>query len=294
MKESVKIEKPADPVLEARKRKFESNEIKIKEGVIRLKPKTEETNEKQEENVQEEKELNEEEEDNLLDMHVDDLFSDEETDDENEGRFKTNSQQSQKTTVLPFTRLLKGSSTTVKDVGLLPDQKRTRDNRDRRRRPPRTRRSPLSHASDRNRRETNKIKPVDSKRYGGVPPERKITKNPPPIKNRIVTKSDKPKVVPIINTGEKKIEIKIRNPAKYEQSVKKSVESEEPKEKVARKVEVDVLEEKESEFDDQEPEIIIDNEEDDEDVFAGSDGKFCKIGLMICLNNIQGIEKFGY
>ena len=32
---------PLDPILEARRRKFESKEIKIKEGVIRLRPKEE-------------------------------------------------------------------------------------------------------------------------------------------------------------------------------------------------------------------------------------------------------------
>lgn len=73
-------QKLLDPVLEARKKKFESNELKIKEGVIRLKPKNDE---------QQEEEEVEEEPDDVIDVTVDDLFSDEETDNENEGRFKT-------------------------------------------------------------------------------------------------------------------------------------------------------------------------------------------------------------
>lgn len=253
--------KTLDPVLEARKRKFESNEIKVKEGVIRLKPKSEETSEKSQKNEGENVEVPEtnEDEDNLLDMHVDDLFSDEEeSDGENEGRFKTSSQQSRKNTVLPFTQLLKSSSSAIKDSALIPERKRERDRTHRE--STRKKRSPLVHN---NKHET---KTTDSKKYRtDSSSPRKVSRSTEPVKNRIVLKGDKPKSALVI--AEKKIEIKIRNPTKYEQK------NGEEKEKVVRKVEMDVAEEKSDNEDDHEPEIIVDNEEDDEDVMAASDGE---------------------
>lgn len=113
-----------DPVLEARRRKFESNEIMKKQGVIRLKAKEEplkkEEQDKCEENRVENKsnkentdEIDEDallggDDDILSDLKLDGLFSDEESDSDNEGRFKTDSKETVKIAVMPFTKLING------------------------------------------------------------------------------------------------------------------------------------------------------------------------------------------
>ncbi|EFA08208.2 hypothetical protein TcasGA2_TC005835 [Tribolium castaneum] len=178
--EEVKKEEKEDPVLEARRKKFERNEITMTEGVIRLKkPESEEV--KKEECVEDELEAEEIDEDALLegadsiilDPKLDTLFSDEESDSDNEGRFKTKQETNQKVPILPFTKLINGAKSEVK-TDLRLEEKKT----DRR------------------------------KRFRSRTPLKK-----PDVKL----------------ASERKIEIKIRNPAKYEKS--------EPEEKV-RKVEV--------------------------------------------------------
>ncbi|XP_044272761.1 serine/arginine repetitive matrix protein 1-like isoform X2 [Tribolium madens] len=169
--------KKEDPVLEARRRKFERKEITVTEGVIRLKkPETDE--EKKEEEAEEEEEIDEDallegDDSIILDPKLDTLFSDEESDSDNEGRFKTKQETNQKVPVLPFTKLINGAKSEVKTDLRLEKKKTERRKRFRSR-------TPLKK------------------------PEVKLT-------------------------NERKIEIKIRNPAKYEKT--------EPEEKV-RKVEV--------------------------------------------------------
>lgn len=138
-----KDDKPLDPILEARKRKFEVGEIKIREGVIRLKPKDEVKPEHVEtqkpkaqidievaaapaetivekvlklQDVREEDILREEAllEDDELDLEAQvDFFSDEDSGSENEGRFKAKQQIGEKSTVLPVSELMNGAKQEV-------------------------------------------------------------------------------------------------------------------------------------------------------------------------------------
>lgn len=181
---------PPDAVLEARKKKFESNELKIKEGVIRLKLKNEQKDD---------------EEDDVIDANIEDLFSDEETDDnENEGRFKGKETQ-KSTTVLPFSKL----------------------------------------TNKENRNEQKEQRPISRKR---------------PQISRLML--EKPKITPPVSTlPEKKIEIKIRNPTKYEEK------KEQQKEKV-RKVEIGPR--VEEDISNEPPEI---SEEEDGELIHLNEGK---------------------
>lgn len=154
-----------DPVLEARKKKFESNELKIKEGVIRLKPP------KEEENDEKPSEIIDDEPDDVIDVNVvDDLFSDESDTNENEGRFKTGKQTRKVPPTLP---------------------------------PP----PPTTTTTNKENKE-----------------RKKRTLKKPPI-SRLMVRADKQKTVvsPVSTLPEKKIEIKIRNPTKYEEKEKTKV-----------------------------------------------------------------------
>ncbi|KAF5294391.1 hypothetical protein FQR65_LT10756 [Abscondita terminalis] len=115
-----------DPILEARRRKFENGSIPT-EGIIRLRPKNEEsddgigfsakdaTNEERTDSIHEESI-----EDELLggddaidfNLKVDDLFSDEESDNENEGRFKSKQSSPRVVSVKPFSQISNGLSKT--------------------------------------------------------------------------------------------------------------------------------------------------------------------------------------
>lgn len=176
--------KKEDPVLEARRKKFERNEITMKEGVIRLKkPENEEI--KKEETVVENEEIDEDallecDDSIVLDHTIDELFSDEESDSDNEGRFKTKQETTnQKVPVLPFTKLINGTKSEVKTDLKLEEKKGER---------------------------------------------RKGFRSRTPLKS----KSEKVKI-----GNERKIEIKIRNPAKYEKS---------DEEKVVRKIDIATVE----------------------------------------------------
>lgn len=237
--------KPVDPIMEARKRKFESNELKVKEGVIRLKPKIEEEAQKDIE-VPQNGEKDEELDPDILDTSVDGLFSDEESDEENEGRFKTNSQQSRKAVVLPFTKLLKSTSAEIKTKSLLPEK------------------NPSRHASRNRVRNGGSRRERDALYKKTTESGKENAKSSKPDRSRVVLKSDRVRPIPALS--EKKIEIKIRNPTKYEEVVK---ESDVKAENIvpARKVEVGSLSAEENE-----PEIVIDNEEDDA-ILNANDGK---------------------
>lgn len=108
-----------DSVLEARRKKFESDAVPT-EGIIRLKPKVEQN----EQLTEDDKSVDDEEgcisadgldiedlspsEDAYIDLNLkaNDLFSDEDSDDENEGRFKSKSNESLKDTEIERPRKL--------------------------------------------------------------------------------------------------------------------------------------------------------------------------------------------
>lgn len=239
---------PVDPIMEARKRKFESNELKVKEGVIRLKPKIgEEAQKEKDSEAPQNGDKDEELDPDILDTSVDGLFSDEESDEENEGRFKTNSQQSRKAVVLPFTQLLKSTSAEIKTKSLLPEKSSSR----------RVSRNRFKNGESRRERDASYKKTTESGKENA-----KANK---PDRSRVVLKSERVRPMPALS--EKKIEIKIRNPTKYEEAVKNS---DEKVDKVIppRKVEIGCLS-----ADENEPEIVIDNEEDDP-LLNANDGEF--------------------
>ena len=93
-----------DPILEARRKKFERNEIVMTEGVIRLN-----------EDIDEEALLEGDDGDDAILLDHNALFSDEESDSDNEGRFKTKQESNQKVPVLSFTKLINGVKTEVKN-----------------------------------------------------------------------------------------------------------------------------------------------------------------------------------
>jgi hypothetical protein len=199
-----------DPVLEARRKKFERNEITMTEGVIRLRvreeadePKKEEATAAVEEQIEDEDDDGEEiDEDALLegddaivlDHKIDALFSDEESDSDNEGRFKTKQETNQKVPILPFTKLINGAKSEVKNDLRIDDRRGDRPKSERR------------------------------KRFRSrSPPKKAATKKNDKVKQTIAFPADA-----------RKIEIKIRNPAKYE----KAEGQKGGEEKVSRKVEV--------------------------------------------------------
>ncbi|XP_063915802.1 uncharacterized protein LOC135131881 isoform X2 [Zophobas morio] len=204
-----------DPILEARRKKFERNEIVMTEGVIRLKkqedseeaepqkeeaPIEEQIEEEDDEDIDEEALLEGDDGDDAILLDHNALFSDEESDSDNEGRFKTKQESNQKVPVLSFTKLINGVKTEVKNDLRVEEKKIGRRNERRKNFRSRT--------------------PVKS-----------------PVKKAAVSKAPKKteKVKqPIGFASDRKIEIKIRNPAKYERA--EPVKSGE--EKSGRKVEV--------------------------------------------------------
>lgn len=267
-----KEEKVLDPVLEARKKKFESKEIKVKEGVIRLKPKDEAKPEKNEEIANEEikkedtekvtsSEVSEKEDDIVKDLEallkedillVDDaleldhktdlLFSDEESGSENEGRFKVKQPNLKKpAAALPFTKLVNGE----KEKPATVKRRRLSDR-------------PSSRASPAAQRKIKLVSPERTKDS-----KRSRTSRSSSVRNLSVKKERHP----VERRFERKIEIKIKNPSKYEKEDKSRHEKrqEEKKEKkVERKVEVEnQLKIDEDDDDDFETEIIIEHDEDE-------------------------------
>ncbi|KAF2883064.1 hypothetical protein ILUMI_23110 [Ignelater luminosus] len=332
-----KEEDKVDSVLEARKRKFEGNGNIPTEGIIRLKPQVnrDEVSSSPKSNSDgqcsepadtiNEESLNDDEllgaDDTYIDFNVkvDDLFSDEESDNENEGRFKSNRQQtSNDVTVMPFTQLMNGPVKNSKNESLSKDKQASHSwEKERRERnyfskDDRNRGSTRNKSTpDRRDRDRNRIRATDSPRsrsplglqnrdtindnkYNkgdgslkdatksntensekGVS-EKRIVKSSLSLK--IDAKPDRrrqPIVSPIEN---KKIEIKIRNPSKYEVDNQnyaisnKGEEQTKDKKNNSRKVEVadDCLTnemENSEDFNEPEPEIIIENEEEEgEDV----------------------------
>nr|XP_023020242.1 neurofilament heavy polypeptide-like isoform X2 [Leptinotarsa decemlineata] len=298
---------PLDPVLEARKRKFETNEIG-KKGIIRLKPKenkpaevpvevppqpiveeelekvdpTKKDTDKDPDEFKElEKLLNEdallEDDEIVLDQKVEDIFSDDDFASDNEGRFKVKEKANEKVVSLPFTKLVNGAKEEIKSEAL-PDTRR--DTRDRERggsycsrfsdRRTRTR-SPAGRRESSSRRESHresKEKPV---------PKKIESQEKAQVKRRISGKSEKPSPV-MDRKFERKIEIKIKNPSKYEKNTKsRSVKKEEEKiqiknEKVAAvESDCEISVEVEDEDEEMKSDLIF-NDSEEEENSAVNDG----------------------
>ncbi|KAJ8915107.1 hypothetical protein NQ315_000359, partial [Exocentrus adspersus] len=296
--EPKKEEKLLDPILEARKRKFESNEIKKREGIIRLKPKESENGEvptpvpapevpapekiniveekpaevKKVEEKPEEPDVVEELENLLredalmegddidLTPKVGDIFSDEDSASDNEGRFKIKEGNSSKPPVLSFTKLINGEKKEIKTEAL-PDSstKRNERRRDRRRTDRRRTRTPPL-----NRKEVPKEN-VKSRKSPASKKSESAEKPQSTSRSRVALKSER-HVAPIERRFERKIEIKIKNPSKYERGSSKSKYGKE--EETKRKVELN----KEVEEDKEEPEIVVENTSGDEENSAISEG----------------------
>ncbi|XP_056643746.1 neurofilament heavy polypeptide-like [Diorhabda sublineata] len=232
-------EPPVDPVLAARRKKFESNELKKKEGIIRLKPKEDVKNddipvteapkkiEQVPKNIDEteakvtteivkeepqksnkspvatnkleeydrskdpeefkelERLLNDDAVlEDLLDHKVADIFSDEESASDNEGRFKAKTKQGEKVPVLSFNKLVNGTKTELK-TETLP----TKNSR-------------------------NEEKPIKDK------VEKDKSSNNQRGRQKITLKSEKNAPPPVEKIPERKIEIKIKHPSKYQKCSK--------------------------------------------------------------------------
>lgn len=195
-----------DPILEARRKKFEQKEITVKEGIIRLKPTKDEDLTKMDENAMtatdEVKDLIDEIDEDallcddtlLLDNKTDSiLFSDDESNSDNEGRFKSKFENKDKIAMLSFRKLTNGTKSDVKnDLNFNKNGKRANK---------KTSRSP-------------------SRSKNSSPRQQKIT-TPPAKKMKHSSVA--------LSIDNKKIEIKLRNPAKYkkpkvEMEVRKTVE----------------------------------------------------------------------
>ncbi|KAG5888771.1 hypothetical protein JTB14_021514 [Gonioctena quinquepunctata] len=331
-------EKPLDPVLEARRRKFESNEIGRK-GIIRLKPKEdkpvdpppkdsivaeekpaqpndkskelkEKSSERKEKPVQlkekvekpaQEKSAQPKEkpaqpkekskddakdpdefkelerllnEDALLDgdeitldHKVEDIFSDDDSASDNEGRFKVKQKPGEKVPVLPFTKLVNGAKEEIKSEALSDFR---RDNRDKGRSNSRYNerrhraRSPADRGESRRR---------DTLRDSKEKPTLKKTESheKPQVRQRVMLKSERQ--APVMDKRfERKIEIKIKNPSKYEKSGKSrtTTTKDDDKSKIEKR---DVIEsddevtvEVEDEEDETKPEVDRESEDEENSV----------------------------
>lgn len=368
-----KEEKPLDPVLEARKRKFETNEIKMKEGIIRLRPKDEKAKEEKSVNVKEKepktnvekpkedtkldkqkydktkqdkpkveepgkdvkseesvKDVKREEpvkdvksqdkpgeirsttpkpkesivevapattttedkqiddsvpdefkeleklllggDDIELDPKVEDIFSDEDSASDNEGRFKVKEQKAgTKPPIIPFTKLVNGEKREIKSEPL-SSYTRNKDTRDRDR--------PVTRKRTPEKKEKKEATTTQEKEKRKTPEKNATSKTL--AKHRISFRTERPPPT-MDKRFERKIEIKIKNPSKYERSGKSKVvtKNEVPSSSstVDRKVSMEDRdidsEEEEEEDDDMEPEIIVDNGSDDEyaSINEGEDDK---------------------
>uniref|UniRef100_A0AAR5PY45 Uncharacterized protein n=1 Tax=Dendroctonus ponderosae TaxID=77166 RepID=A0AAR5PY45_DENPD len=217
-----------DPVLEARKKKFESKEMKVREGVIRLKPKDDA---KSEESIEKEcvkaespkevepvaehaittkmcevvKELMEVEplnEDILLqddalelDAHLD-LFSEEDSDNEKKSFFKAKEISAKTCESYPSSKLINGEKNEQKTKHI-KDSKGSRSN----------------ESSGINKRKRREISPVNSTK-------RSRTTQSPRADKSVASKKLGVKSERHPKKFDRKIEIKIKNPSKYERADK--------------------------------------------------------------------------
>ncbi|GLV34891.1 hypothetical protein CBL_09371 [Carabus blaptoides fortunei] len=281
---NVKVEeKSLDPVLEARKRKFESPMQIEKNGIIKLKTHksgeqtewkddNEEMQQREGSENEENYELGEEEGEELdegileLNPTIDDLWSDDESDNENEGRFKSSTNtQSKHVAVIPFRKLTEKS---VLKLPLLPrDTNDHRNDRKHSKRPKnysrKRSRSPLKTSTNRSESKSytkDRSEYLDSssqrEKHGDKSSEGKSKVKVPTEKIRykpIVEEKKKEKIISEVkDEGQKKVEV---------------IKSVLPEKTVSRKVKIQkILEVTTAENtveNDDEPEIIVENEEED-------------------------------
>lgn len=212
VKISVEEVLPEDPVLEARKRKFQRTEINVKDGgVIKLKKEEDQqqqellaTSEMDQFKNSELTELDQEalllDDDTLLETKVEDIFSDDQSDDENEGRFKTSDNTAAKHIGISISKSLNGG----RDIKAEPLVKE---------------RSSYKRRDQQVDRKRRRRSPSPSAKYSDVVEQDKTAK--PAVKQRLIRLAKPKKTVPPRVTSpieNKKIEIKIRNPAKYEEA----------------------------------------------------------------------------
>lgn len=187
-------------------------------------------------------------------IKLDDIFSDEESDSENEGRFKTGRRNAARAVaILPYTQLLNGS----KKSEVVGKERRRKDHE--------------KKYSDRKTKSDfkseNKIRSYsDESRKEAVKFDRK------PSKSLKESKYESKRTASISSSIEnKKIEIKIRNPLKYDVEANKK-----EKKGTVRKVEVtsdSLIEKKDTDFEDIHPDIITNNDEETaEDLVNKNDG----------------------
>lgn len=266
-------EPPLDPVLAARRKKFESNELNKKEGIIRLKPKEEkpeiksdeisieettevpkkveeiisvipkiteeietspnveltpkiekeepekpnkppiaaESSTKKQEEYDRSKDPEEFKElerllnddailEDLLDHKVADIFSDEESASDNEGRFKAKTKPGEKVPVLSFNKLVNGAKPEIKTETLLPN----------------------SSKNSRTRQNEEKPKNLPPSKDTVKVEKQRTTKllNNQMGRQKITLKSERNVPPPVEKIQERKIEIKIKHPSKYQKSSK--------------------------------------------------------------------------
>ncbi|VEN61569.1 unnamed protein product [Callosobruchus maculatus] len=193
--------------------------------------------------------------DDIVNPKVDDIFSDEDSASDNEGRFKAK-QTGEKMPVLSFSKLVNGVKQEIKAEALpdsQPNRRRDRNyDRDRRRR---ERPAP--------QRKEEKPEPVRPERATKLDSKKPETSEKPSPKQRLQVKSTRRPSPVMDKKFERKIEIKIKNPSKYEKQTKVK-EEEKPKHQEQDFSKVEVKKEVESE-DEDEPEIIIENDSDDEE-----------------------------
>lgn len=286
---NVKVEeKPLDPVLEARKRKFEAPMQIEKNGIIKLKTsRAEEQNESKDNNEEmqqregseneENYELREEEgaelDEGILELNptIDDLWSDDESDNENEGRFKSSTNiQSKHVTVLPFRKL---TEKPVPKLPLLPrDTNDHRSDRKHSKRPKnysrKRSRSPLK--SNTNRSESKSYTKDRSEYSDSVSQREKHSDKSSETKSKLKVSSEKIRSKPVVEEKKKEKTVQeVKDETEKKVEVPKRLS---PEKTVSRKVKIqkvpEVMSENTVENDD-EPEIIMENEE--EDLIANKD-----------------------
>ncbi|XP_072385082.1 uncharacterized protein [Diabrotica undecimpunctata] len=183
--------------------------------------------------------------DEILDHKVEDIFSDEESASDNEGRFKAKEKKAEKKVpVLSFSKLVNGTKPEIK-AEPLPDSSKSSNNRyqnryaDRRPRTQPTPKPPSKIEVQKEKKEKITAPPVEQK-----PARQKIT---------LLTEKKAPRPI----KQDRKIEIKIKNPSKYEKGSKpkSKAESSVPIQKII----VPIRDDSDDSSDDEE--VIIESDE---------------------------------
>nr|CAI5823210.1 unnamed protein product [Callosobruchus analis] len=219
--------------------------------------------------------------DDIVNPKVDDIFSDEDSASDNEGRFKAK-QTGEKMPVLSFSKLVNGVKQDIKTEALpdsQPNRRRDRNyDRDRRRR---ERSTP--------QRKEEKPEPVKTERAAKPDSKKPETSDKLSTKQRVSVKSTRRPSPVMDKKFERKIEIKIKNPSKYEKQTK-TKEEEKPKHKEDDYSKVEVKKEVESE-DDDEPEIIIENDSGDEEEVVAERATKGDLRAQLSIKRAQKLQR---